>query len=201
MADLDEMTTEERTIEETPDISIIGKTELEVNTDDLVVVKEHPLEAGEKFFSFVLMIIGFIALKLSVDLWFSISLRRGPRIASAAAVPVFVSALWVVMSLWTVIENFKLTTPLSKIKGMGTKIIKALQYAFPLNVLVMLLAIAAYCVALLEGVSFYIATPAFLYFSMCYLTRKDFVKNILWTAIVMTFIVLVFRMLFSVVFP
>ena len=147
------------------------------------------------------MIIGFIALKLSVDLWFSISLRRGPRIASAAAVPVFVSALWVVMSLWTVIENFKLTTPLSKIKGMGTKIIKALQYAFPLNVLVMLLAIAAYCVALLEGVSFYIATPAFLYFSMCYLTRKDFVKNILWTAIVMTFIVLVFRMLFSVVFP
>ena len=201
MADLDEMTTEERTIEETPDISIIGKTELEVNTDDLVVVKEPPLEAGEKFFSFVLMIIGFIALKLSVDLWFSISLRRGPRIASAAAVPVFVSALWVVMSLWTVIENFKLTTPLSKIKGMGTKIIKALQYAFPLNVLVMLLAIAAYCVALLEGVSFYIATPAFLYFSMCYLTRKDFVKNILWTAIVMTFIVLVFRMLFSVVFP
>ncbi|MBQ4432448.1 MAG: tripartite tricarboxylate transporter TctB family protein [Synergistaceae bacterium] len=201
MADLEEMTPEEQTKEEYPDISIIGKTELEVNTDDLVVVKEHPLEAGEKVFSFVLMIIGFIALKLSVDLWFSISLRRGPRIASAAAVPVFVSALWVIMSLWTVIENFKLTTPLSKVKGMGTKIIKALQYAFPLNVLIMLAAIVAYCVALLEGVSFYIATSVFLYFSMCYLMRKDFVKNILWTAIVMAFIVIVFRVLFSVVFP
>ncbi|MBQ3456399.1 MAG: tripartite tricarboxylate transporter TctB family protein [Synergistaceae bacterium] len=175
--------------------------DLEVDTDDMIVVKEHPLEAGEKVFSFILLIVGVIALKLSVDLWFSISLRRGPRIASAAAVPVFVSALWVIMSLWTVIENFKLSTPLSKVKGMGEKIMKALAYALPLNVLIMLVLIVAYCVALVEGVSFYIATPAFLYISMCYLMRKDYVKNILWTGIVMAFIVVVFRLLFSVVFP
>ena len=174
---------------------------LEVDTDDMIVVKEHPLEAGEKVFSFILLIVGVIALKLSVDLWFSISLRRGPRIASAAAVPVFVSALWVIMSLWTVIENFKLSTPLSKVKGMGEKIMKALAYALPLNVLIMFVLIVAYCVALVEGVSFYIATPAFLYISMCYLMRKDYVKNILWTGIVMAFIVVVFRLLFSVVFP
>lgn len=174
---------------------------LEVDTDDMIVVKEHPLEAGEKVFSFILLIVGVIALKLSVDLWFSISLRRGPRIASAAAVPVFVSALWVIMSLWTVIENFKLSTPLSKIKGTGEKIMKALAYALPLNVLIMLVLIVAYCAALVEGVSFYIATPAFLYISMCYLMRKDYVKNILWTGIVMAFIVVVFRLLFSVVFP
>ena len=183
--------------EEYPDLN----ENLEVNTDDLIVVKEHSLEAGEKVFSFILLIIGVIALKLSVDLWFSISLRRGPRIASAAAVPVFVSGLWVILALWTVIENFKLTTPLSNVKGFGTKFIKAVQYALPLNVVIMLVAIVAYCVALVEGVSFYIATPAFLYFSMCYLTRKDYLKNILWTACVMAFIVLVFRMLFSVVFP
>ncbi len=175
--------------------------ELDVDTDDMIVVKEHPLEAGEKFFSFILLIVGVVALKLSVDLWFSISLRRGPRIASAAAVPVFVSALWVIMALWTVIENFKLTTPLSKIKGTWGKITKAIAYALPLNVVVMLALIVGYCVALVEGISFYIATPAFLYISMCYLMRKDYVKNILWTGIVMAFIVLVFRMLFSVVFP
>ncbi|MBQ9595318.1 MAG: tripartite tricarboxylate transporter TctB family protein, partial [Synergistaceae bacterium] len=69
------------------------------------------------------------------------------------------------------------------------------------NVLIMLVLIVAYCVALLEGVSFYIATPAFLYISMCYLMRRDFLKNIIWTGIVMAFIVLVFRVLFSVVFP
>lgn len=175
--------------------------ELDVDTDDMIVVKEHSLEAGEKVFSFILLIVGIIALKLSVDLWFSISLRKGPRIASAAAVPVFVSALWVILSLWTVIENFKLTTPLSKIKSSGEKIIKAIAYALPLNVVVMLALIVGYCVALVEGISFYIVTPAFLYMSMCYLTRKDYVKNILWTGIVMAFIVLVFRVLFSVVFP
>ena len=185
------------TEKEYPDLN----PDLEVNTDDLIVVKEHSLEAGEKVFSFILLIVGVIALKLSVDLWFSISLRRGPRIASAAAVPVFVSALWVLMSLWTVIENFKLTTPLSKVKGLFTKIKMAVAYALPLNVVIMLALIVAYCVALVEGVSFYIATPAFLYISMCYLMRKDFVKNILWTGIVMAFIVLVFRVLFSVVFP
>ncbi|MBR2208530.1 MAG: tripartite tricarboxylate transporter TctB family protein [Synergistaceae bacterium] len=195
--DLENMSAEERTKLEYPDMN----PDLEVNTDDLVVVKEHPLEAGEKFFSLIVLIFGSIALKLSVDLWFSISLRKGPRIASAAAVPVFVSALWVIMALWTVIENFKLTTPLSKVQSTFEKIIKALQYAFPLNVLIMLAAIVAYCAALVEGLSFYIATPLFLYFSMCYLTRKDYVKNILWTAIVMAFIVLVFRVLFSVVFP
>ena len=192
---------EKKDTEEYSGISIIGKTELEVNTDDLIVVKEHPLEAGEKVFSFVLLIVGLIALKLSVDLWFSIPLRRGPRIASAAAVPVFVSGLWVILAFITVLENFGLSTPLSKVQGMGTKIIKAIQYAMPINVAIMLAAIVAYCAALVEGVSFYIATPLFLYFSMCYLMRRDYLKNIIWTACVMAFIVLVFRMLFSVVFP
>lgn len=174
---------------------------LEVSTDDLIVVKEHQLEAGEKVFSVILLLVGAVALKLSIDLWFRIPLRRGPRIASAAAVPVFVSALWVILALITVLENFKLTTPLSGVSGIGNKIVKALAYAFPLNVTIMLGAIVAYCVALVEGVSFYIATPVYLYFSMCYLTRKDFLKNIIWTALVMAFIILVFRMLFSVVFP
>lgn len=54
---------------------------------------------------------------------------------------------------------------------------------------------------LLVGLSFYVATPLFLYGCMCYLMRKSYLKNILWTALVMAFIILVFRMLFSVIFP
>ena len=90
---------------------------------------------------------------------------------------------------------------MSKVQGIGTKIIKAIQYALPLNVMVMLALIVAYCAALVGGVSFYIATPLFLWLSMCWLMRRDYVKNILWTACVMAFIVVVFRILFSVVFP
>ncbi|MBQ7193555.1 MAG: hypothetical protein IJR98_04200 [Synergistaceae bacterium] len=134
---------------------------------------------GEKLFSFILLFIGALALILSVDLWFG-----NPRIA---AVPVFVAALWVLMSLWSVVQNFKLTAPLPK--------------AIPLNVIIMIALIAVYSAALLVGVRFYIVTPAFLYISMCCLTRKDFLKNILRTLIVMAFLVLVFRILFSVVFP
>ena len=136
---------------------------------------------GQKLFSFILLFIGALALFLSVDLWFS-----NPRIA---AVPVFVAALWGLMSLWSVVQNFKLTTPLSNSK------------AIPLNVIIMIALIIAYSAALLVGVRFYIVTPAFLYISMCCLTRKDFLKNILRTLIVMAFLVLVFRILFSVVFP
>ena len=172
-----------------------------INTDDLILLKEHPLEAGEKFFAVLLLILGVAAFCLSLELWFSISPRRGPRIASAAAVPVFVTGLWSLMALLTVLENFKLTTPLSKLTGAWEKAAAAVRYALPMNVLAMLAAIVAYCAALAAGISFYVATTLFLYGSMCFLTRKHYVKNILWTALVMGFIVLVFRVLFSVVFP
>ena len=169
----------------------------ELNSE-MIIHKEHPLESGEKVFAIILLITGIAAFAMALELWLRMP---EPRIASAAAMPMFVSGLWVLMSLLTVIENSKLTTPLSALSDMGKKLATGLRYAMPFSVAVMLLGIVAYCVLLLLGVSFYIATPLFLYGSMCFLTRKDYVKNILWTAIVMAFIVLVFRMLFSVVFP
>lgn len=172
--------------------------EEEVNTDDMIIKKEHSLEAGEKVFAIVLLVIGLAAFGLALELWFRMS---EPRIASAAAMPLFVSGLWVIMAVLTVIENVKLTTPLTALSSLKDKVWSGLCYAIPKNVVVMLLAILAYCVMLLVGISFYIATPLFLYGTMCYLLKKDFLKNILWTAIVMAFIILVFRMLFSVVFP
>lgn len=170
----------------------------EVNTDDMIVIKEHPLEAGEKVFAVILLVLGLVAFGLAFELW---GRMKEPRIASAAAMPMFVSGLWVIMALLTVIENFRLTTPLSGYTDIKKKIVEALRYALPMNVIVVLGAIVLYCVLLLVGVSFYIATPLFLYGCMCDLMRKDYVKNILWTAIVMAFIILVFHLLFSVVFP
>lgn len=164
------------------------------------VQTEHKpaLAAGEKVFAVVLLLTGLGAFALAFELW---SRMSEPRIASAAALPLFVSGLWVLMALLTVIENFRLDTPLSGMSSMKEKILEGLRYAIPMSVLVILAAVLVYCVLLLVGVSFYIATPLFLYGCMCYLMRKDYVKNILWTAIVMAFIVLVFRMLFSVIFP
>lgn len=156
------------------------------------------LASGEKAFTVTLLVIGLIAFALALELWFRMS---EPRIASAAALPLFVSGLWVVLALSAVIENRKLTSPLSGLKAWKEKLWKGLQFALPMEVVVMLGAIAAYCVTLVAGLSFYISTPIFLFATMCYLTRKAFVKNLLWTALIMAFIVLVFRMLFGVVFP
>lgn len=172
--------------------------EEEVTPVEEKIEKKYILESGEKVFAFVLLILGLIAFGLALQLWFKMS---EPRIASAAAMPLFVSALWSIMALLTVIENVKLTSPLSALSDRKKKIIEGLRYAMPFEVVIMLLAILAYCTLLLFGVSFYITTPLFLYGCMCYLTRKHYLKNILWTAIVMAFIVVVFRMLFSVVFP
>ncbi|BAL00744.1 hypothetical protein OBV_35450 [Oscillibacter valericigenes Sjm18-20] len=156
------------------------------------------LEPGEKIFTLALFGIGLIAFGLALNLWLQMDT---PRIASAGALPLFVTSLWVILSFLAIIENRKLTSPLSNLKGWKEKARKGLQYAFPLQVVVMLGAIFAYCAALYFGLSFYIVTPLFLYGSMCYLAKKGFLMNIIWTAIVMVFIILVFRMLFGVVFP
>jgi hypothetical protein len=161
--------------------------------------KEKPVLApGEKVFSVVLFVLGLVALGMALELWMRMS---EPRIASAGALPLFVSGVWVVLAFLTVLENFKLTSPLSALKDKKEKIKQGLAYALPIDVLVILAAVLVYCILLFVGVSFYIATPLFLYGSMCYLMKKDYLKNILWTALVMAFIVLVFRMLFGVVFP
>jgi archaellum biogenesis protein FlaJ (TadC family) len=161
--------------------------------------EEKPVLApGEKVFSVVLLILGLVAFGLALELWTRMS---EPRIASAAALPLFATAVWVILALITMLQDFKLTSPLSAVSDRMEKIKQGLAYAFPVDVLVMLALVLVYCVLLFVGLSFYIATPLFLYAGMCYLMKKDYVKNILWTALVMVFIVLVFRMLFGVVFP
>ena len=148
------------------------------------------LKPCEKVFAVILLLIGCIALYLSINLWFSISTQKAPRISSAAVVPVIVSSLWVLISLSIVIKNFRRESESS-----------SLRYIMPLNVVIILALIIIYCAALLTGTRFYVATPVFLYASMCCLMRKDYIRNIIITGLVTAFIILVFRILFSIVLP
>lgn len=156
---------------------------------------ERPARAGEKAFALILLLLGAAAFAMALALWRRMS---APRAASAAALPLFVSGLWVVLALVTVIENAGRAAPPS---GGENRLRGALRRALPRNVAVMLGAVVLYCALLVLRVNFYIATPLFLYGAMCFLTRGSYVKNLLWTAVVMAFIVLVFRLLFGVVFP
>ncbi|MBQ6773999.1 MAG: tripartite tricarboxylate transporter TctB family protein [Synergistaceae bacterium] len=148
------------------------------------------LKPGEKVFAFILLLIGCLALYLSINLWFSISTHKAPRISSAAVVPVIVSSLWVLISLCIVIKNFRIESESL-----------TLRYILPPNVLIILALIIIYCAALLMGVRFYIASPVFLYASMSCLMRKDYIRNIIITGLVTALIILVFRIVFSIVLP
>ena len=160
--------------------------------------RDGKLRPGEKIFTCILFLAGIFFFYHSLRLWIRM---EAPRTASAAALPLIMSGLWSVLTLTIIIENQFKKTPLSGIKSLRQKIWKGLQYAFPKEVFVMLGAIAIYCGSLLIGIGFYIVTPLFLYGTMCYLTRKRYLWNIVWTAIIMAFAIIVFRVIFNVVFP
>lgn len=178
----------------------LNKSNIEMTDSGAEALPEEKavLEPGEKVFTVVLLVFGLITFTLALRLWLRMS---SPRISSAGALPLFVTGLWVILALMAIFENRKLTSPLSELKDKKAQLLQGLHYAFPLDAAVMLAIIFGYCAALFFGLSFYIATPLFLYGGMCYLSKKDFIKNLLWTAVVMAFIVLVFRVLFGVIFP
>jgi len=159
---------------------------------------EAELQSGEKVFHIVLFLLGLFAFSQAFALWQQIP---QPRESSAAALPLFVSGVWTLLALAGIISNIKKSSPLDKITAWKGKLWPGLQYALPKDTLVTLGAILVYCALLMFKVSFYIATPLFLYGTMCYLCKKGYVKNIIWTGLVMAFIIVVFRILFGVVFP
>ena len=171
----------------------VNKDNMETKQDAAPVLK-----AGEKLFTYLLFLAGVFFFYHSLRLWLEM---EPPRSASAAALPLGASLLWTVLSLTLLAGNHRKKTPLGGIKSRREKIRKALQYAFPKEVLVMAGAVIIYCAMMFAGLGFYIATPLFLFATMSYLTHKVSLWNILWTAIILVFTVLVFRFLFGVVFP
>lgn len=155
------------------------------------------LRAGEKAFTVGLFLAGVFFFWQALRLWLRMP---PPRIASAAALPLLASGLWAALALLRVIESLRKEAPPQKGEPFPQKLRAGMRYAFPRETFVMICAIVAYCALLLCGAGFYVVTPVFLYGSMCYLSRGGYVKNLLWTAIVMAFIVGVFQLLFGMTF-
>ncbi|MCL1976005.1 MAG: hypothetical protein FWG61_07605 [Firmicutes bacterium] len=148
---------------------------------------------GERVFTAALFLLGVAAFWQSLLLWFRVS-PPALALASAAALPMFMSLLWLALCFM----NFFTITG-KKLPAAG--IWQSFQYMLPYPLPAMIAAIAAYCAALLLQVSFYIATPLFLYACICYLTRRGFFINLLWTSLCIGLIFLVFTMLFRIVLP
>ena len=157
--------------------------------------KQKPFAPGEKGFAVFLLLFGAFFFWQSLKLY-----QAKPGIEGPGAMPLFISALIVIFSLCIIISDRKAPSENHGL-SLGEQVKKTLGFIFQKDVLVEMLLILAYCVALNLKVGFYIATPVFLWVSMCYLMRKDYVKNLLWTALSTAFILVVFRFIFSVMLP
>lgn len=156
---------------------------------------EKNTKPGEKVFPVLLLIVGILVTKESWGMY-----KRSPELSGYGTVPLFCGAMITLLSIVIIITNM---FHKSDISGMSLKEKAAavVKHLFSLDVLVMLVMIIAYCVLLANGIPFIISSPIFLWASMTYLERGNFVKNILFTAIVMAFVILVFKVGFHVVLP
>lgn len=154
----------------------------------------EPSGQGEAAFAAVLLLLGAAAFAAALKLWLRMP---PPRAASAGAVPLFASGVWVLAALLNTVGIAR-----RRARGGDARTrFSSLRFALPDGVLLMLGMIAAYCALLYAGAGFYAATPLFLYAAMCALTKGNYIKNLIWTAAVMAAVTLIFRLLLGVVFP
>ena len=146
---------------------------------------------GEKGFAFVLLGFGVLVLAEAVKMY-----QKDPKVSSYGAMPVFLGCLLILFSLIIIIQNTKKKSEMSG-QSFKTQLSIGWRHLFQIDVAVMILLL----LALFLGLGFVIATPIFLWVSMSYLTRKKYAMNLVYTAIVMAFIMLVFKVVFRVVLP
>lgn len=171
---------------------------------------KKPFLSGEKGFAVFWLIFGLFFFYQSVLLY-----QKKPGLDSCAAIPLFVTGVVVVCSLIILFIDRKAPSQSSG-KPLGVVVKNTLQTMFPLDVLVTMILILLYCIALYIELGFYPSTAVFLWIAMNWFMRKDFIddkkidgkrfvkvalKNVMWTAVCLLFILLVFSYLFKVVLP
>ena len=149
---------------------------------------------GEKGFSIILLIIGVLALIESIRMYI-----KEPTSSSFGALPLFLSSVIVIFMLKIIfIEERSNGKDKVSFKDFLVEIKK---YAFPKDIVMIFILLVLYCLLLVMGVGFEISSTLFLMVSMTYLMRGQTFKNVIYTGIIMIFILLVFRTIFQVILP
>lgn len=107
---------------------------------------------------------------------------------SPGAFPLFISVLLLIFSIWIFIEGGKIDEKSSKDKIFTKEII----------FIVILLILYS---LLLESIGFEIATFGFLFVSISYLSKKNFIRNLLISLLTVGIIIFVFKTVFKVILP
>lgn len=167
-------------------------------------------QSGEKGFAVFWLLFGLYFFYQSILLY-----RDHPGLSSSGAIPLFVTGVIVVCALAILVIDRRQPTHASLLPPAG-KARATLRYMFPADVSFMLAAIFCYCLALYFRLGFYPATALFLWVSMTFFMRGKYreggqfqgrvfasiaLRNVLWTALSLAFVLVVFTFLFRVVLP
>lgn len=156
----------------------------------------NKIKPGEKSFSFVILVFSIIALIESVKLF-----NSDPTSSSAGALPLFLSGIMLIFTLKIILLEDRKTGSENESIDRKEQFICAVQYIFPKDIVVMFVFTSIYCLLLISGFGFEISTILFLIASMTYLMGGQIVKNVIYTAILMVFILIVFQTVFKVILP
>ncbi len=170
----------------------------------------RPYRPGEKGVAFFWLIFGAFFFYLSLNIY-----REHPGLSGPGALPLGVTGLIIVCALACIVIDYGKA---SETKGipLAQIIKKTFGIMFPANVIFTMVMMLAYCVCLNMGLGFYPTTALFLWMCMMFFMRGKYMTtgkcdkkalgqtitwNLLWTAVCLLFIFIVFSKLFSVVLP
>lgn len=156
---------------------------------------ENKTKPGEKGFAVILLAFGAIVLWQGILMF-----QKTPKLSSYGAMPLILGIMLTLCSTIIIVQNFNRKSEIAG-RPLSEKVSKTLGHLLKQDVLVMILLLIAYSVALFAGLRFVYSTPIYLWVTISYLTRKNYAKNILYTAIVMAFIMVVFKILFRIILP
>ena len=150
---------------------------------------------GEKGFSIMLLIVGILALIESIRMF-----MKEPTSSSFGALPLFLSSVMVLFMLKIIFFEYRKTG--SDKKGDFKDLFNStIKYIFPKDIAVVFFLLIGYCLLLVFGLGFEIASTIFLIVAMTYLMRGHVLKNVIYTGLSMAFILVVFKTIFQVILP
>lgn len=158
-----------------------------------MVKKRKP---GERGFAIILLIVGVLALIESIKMF-----MKEPTSSSFGALPLFLSSVIVIFMLKIILFEDREKGTDNKGSNFKELLDSILTYIFPKDIVVVLLFLIMYCLLLVFGLGFEMSSTIFLIVAMTYLMRGQIFKNVIYTGLSMTFILIVFKTIFQVILP
>lgn len=162
---------------------------------DMEKEKEQKLPPAGRISTLLFLTVGLVFFVQSLALF-----TEDPSPSGYGVFPLLVSGLLLILTVIDYIQKLKIKSELDGLP-MKEKVFITVKYLFPINSLVFLFMSIGFYIAITLGVPFMVAATVFLMVSMCYLIPHAVIKNLIYTAVIMVTIYVVFSVLFKVTLP